>query len=150
MKVKTAEASGKVLAYLVACVELTTFPSLKHLEYPDDAPWFLHPDGTIRSAQEIPSNAMSRQYDYTFWSPSTDWAQGGPIIEREKIGVLPDDGHRFSQWRAFCWHPSQHDLTFEDATSHMEAGSTLLIAAMRCFVASRLGDEVDVPEELLQ
>lgn len=77
-----------------------------------------------------------------------DWAQGGPIIEREKIAILPDDGHRFSVWRAFCWHPSQHDLTFEDSTSHMEAGLTPLIAAMRCFVASKLGDEVDVPQEL--
>jgi hypothetical protein len=29
-----------------------------------------------------------------------------------------------------------------------EYGPTPLIAAMRCYVASRLGDEVDVPEEL--
>ena len=28
-------------------------------------------------------------------------------------------------------------------------GPTALIAAMRCFVASRLGDEVEVPEELV-
>ena len=30
-----------------------------------------------------------------------------------------------------------------------ERGPTKLIAAMRCYVASKLGDEVDVPEELL-
>ncbi|MNW06473.1 hypothetical protein D3C71_2028910 [compost metagenome] len=28
-------------------------------------------------------------------------------------------------------------------------GPTPLIAAMRCYVASRVGDEVDLPEELL-
>jgi hypothetical protein len=28
-------------------------------------------------------------------------------------------------------------------------GPTPLIAAMRCYVASKLGDEVDVPEELM-
>lgn len=29
-------------------------------------------------------------------------------------------------------------------------GPTPLIAAMRCFVASRLGDEIEIPEELLK
>ena len=29
-------------------------------------------------------------------------------------------------------------------------GPTPLIAAMRCFVASKLGDEVDVPDELIK
>jgi len=31
-----------------------------------------------------------------------------------------------------------------------QEGDTPLIAAMRCYVASKLGDEVDVPEELLE
>ena len=31
----------------------------------------------------------------------------------------------------------------------MKIKTSDLIAAMRCFVASRLGDEVEVPEELL-
>jgi hypothetical protein len=30
----------------------------------------------------------------------------------------------------------------------MNEAPTPLIAAMRCYVASKLGDEVDVPEEL--
>lgn len=72
-------------------------------------------------------------------SYSTDWAQGGPIIEREKIAVLSPmtgefwdarDGKRlvtpFIYWR----------------------GPTPLIAAMRCYVASKLGDEVEIPEGL--
>ena len=140
--VKVSEATGKVLDYLVACVELTAFPSLKHLEYPDDAPWFLHPDGTIRSAQEIPSNAMSRHYDYTFWSPSTDWAQGGPIIERELSDLVIQQG--------VLGKGRVHAYINSDKPNEICCwGETILIAAMRCFVSSRLGDEVVVPQELV-
>lgn len=37
----------------------------------------------------------------------------------------------------------------EDWPRHYFVGPTPLIAAMRCYVASKLGDEVEVPEELL-
>ena len=75
------------------------------------------------------------QDDEYRYAPSTDWAQGGPIIEREKIATDPDadDG----QWAA----------STRDAPCYW-VGPTPLIAAMRCYVASKLGDEVDVPEEL--
>lgn len=66
-------------------------------------------------------------------TPSTDWAQGGPIIERERIGIRDDGG---DGWAAD---------DYIHATMH---GDTPLIAAMRCFVASRLGDDVDVPKEV--
>ncbi len=67
---------------------------------------------------------------------STDWAQGGPIIEREGIQLaLVGD---------FCWEASRN------ADGVFCLGRTQLIAAMRCFVASKLGDEVDVPDELNQ
>ena len=65
---------------------------------------------------------------------STIWDIGGPIIEREKLELRCN----FSgEWAAqvgldiFCFGP------------------TPLIAAMRCYVASKLGDMVEVPEELL-
>ena len=88
--------------------------------------------------------------DQRGYSPSTDWVQGGPIIDRERIGVLPPvvrrigaERHAFSvdYWRAM----SQRD---EDEQATHGRGSTPLIAAMRCYVASTLGDEVEVPEEL--
>ena len=66
---------------------------------------------------------------------STSWSQGGPIIEREKI--CPDfllNG----QW-----------LAVSRITEKQGYGPTPLIAAMRCYVASKLGDTVDIPEELL-
>ena len=70
---------------------------------------------------------------------STDWAQGGPIIERERISfVSPNEV--IDEWEAI--HPTQmHNESY---------GPTPLIAAMRCYVASKLGDEVDVPDELNQ
>ena len=73
------------------------------------------------------------------WSKySTDWAQGGPIIERECIAVscIHTTGYTPNTWDAK--HPQRVYAN----------GPTPLIAAMRCYVASKLGDEVDVPEEL--
>lgn len=69
---------------------------------------------------------------------SIDWSQGGPIIERERI----DLHHIGSAWTASIYAPKWH------ARDHEQFGSTPLIAAMRCFVAKKLGDEVDVPRRL--
>ena len=72
------------------------------------------------------------------YTPSTDWAQGGPIIEREGIAVQPE-------WVATLAYENDDDAK----TQYSEAeGPTPLIAAMRCYVAARLGDTVDVPPEL--
>lgn len=73
-------------------------------------------------------------------SPSTDWAQGGPIIEREGITVSKEDKY----WSAYF----RENLFEDDGSEHWQTGPTPLIAAMRCYVASRLSDEVEVPEEL--
>ena len=64
---------------------------------------------------------------------STDWAAGGPIIERERINISDDGGEG---WKA------------DDSIGHWGYGSTPLVAAMRCYVASKLGDNIDLPEEL--
>jgi len=64
-----------------------------------------------------------------WYTPSTDWSQGGPIIERE--GLTLDQWDDYPRWR-----------------SGNSYGTTPLIAAMRCYVASKLGDEIEVPAEL--
>ena len=70
---------------------------------------------------------------------STDWAQGGPIIEREKINLRHDpDCNKAQAWEA------SDDIDFFEAVY----GPTPLVAAMRCYVASKLGDEIDLPKEL--
>ena len=68
--------------------------------------------------------------------PSTDWSQAGPIIEREGV-CLWSEGY---DWEAKIQTGPGEWLTEWDASP--------LVAAMRCYVASKLGDEVDIPEEL--
>ena len=96
--------------------------------------------------------ASRKDIDFAWWTeeydPTTNWAQGGPIIEREGIDV-----HRVNaeMWSAKLWvnnsgmakNPAQrfkHNIQTD--------GPTPLIAAMRCYVASKQGDTIDVPEEL--
>ena len=84
-----------------------------------------------------------------YFRPSTDWSQGGPIIESERITIKC---WHFSQ----LWHAGMNEKLrytdkgeFIDGSDFPASGLTPLIAAMRCYVASKLGDEIDVPKELL-
>ena len=69
------------------------------------------------------------------YSPSSNWSQGGPIIERMGI-ELHNAADGSEDWVA---HGALQVYAF---------GPTPLIAAMRCYCISCLGDEVDIPEEL--
>ena len=68
------------------------------------------------------------------YSYSTNWLFGGPIIEREQIGVFPVETGWVAEQNIF--------------SGCVTSGQTPLIAAMRCYVASKLGDDVEVPNEL--
>ena len=72
------------------------------------------------------------------FTPSNDWAQGGPIIEREGLNL------NYTTMIQSAWSAT----SMNDLQEFGEYGPTPLIAAMRCYVASKLGDEVDVPEGL--
>jgi hypothetical protein len=79
---------------------------------------------------EIPLPAFMAKY-------STDWAQGGPIIEREGICInICTEG----DWVAETGPASLKDCP--------QLGPTPLIAAMRCYCCAKLGDDIDIPEEL--
>ena len=73
---------------------------------------------------------------------STDWAQGGPIIERESISLACRPKDARGLWCAVLGPNRFLSPDFEGY------GPTPLIAAMRCYVASKLGDEIEIPEEL--
>ena len=77
---------------------------------------------------------------------STDWALAGPIIEREGIAL---DCLR-TCFVIDSWVATSEMVREGDYYSPVIefTGSTPLIAAMRCYVASVLGDEVEVPNEL--
>lgn len=112
---KTSELTGPALDWAVAKCEGAPEETLDPLTW-DCTAW------------------PSRCYDY-----STDWAQGGPIIEREWICA---DRLLNGLWLAVKRNNEGDSMLFG------MSGPTPLIAAMRCYVASKLGDEVDVPGEL--
>lgn len=91
--------------------------------------------------EPIPNEPIGYFYYYNtsgFFAPSIEWDIGGPIIEWEKITVGITDGNDVG-WTAWLRN---------DNGKYWYCGSTPLIAAMRCFVASKLGNDVEIPEEL--
>ena len=122
MKVKTSEAKDQVLSYLVGRAEGI---ELSHGCYNR-----LLVDGRMSAGQKMLAP----------YNPSTDWEQGGPIIEREWLDITPWPNESDEDLR---WQCKQHD-----SIDCVAFGPTPLIAAMRCYVASQLGDEVEVPNEL--
>lgn len=75
--------------------------------------------------------------DDMHWAPHQDWAQAGPIIEREAISLIaPKIGER---WEANLGNTVESQVVCD--------GKTPLEAAMRVYVTARLGAEVnDLPE----
>lgn len=69
--------------------------------------------------------------------PSTDWSVGGPIIERECIDLEYRPPGTVHEWIAV-------------KGNHFSGGMTALEAAMRCYVASKLGNEISISKELLK
>ena len=119
---KTSELTGAALDWAVAkCAEMRIRIAAGNVY-----PHLLRLDGT--------------GLNYT---PSTNWAQGGPIIERELISISSPRGFG---WVAELWQEKTNPITGHFTFG---GGDTPLIAAMRCYVASKLGDEVEIPEELL-
>lgn len=70
------------------------------------------------------------------WKPSELWEHGGPIIDRENISLT---NHAQGGMRAL---PEWCAKTVGRPRLHF--GPTALIAAMRAYVASKLGEEVDL------
>ncbi len=148
MKIKISEATPLQLNWLVAKCEG------KSLEASYFA-WFrMVSGGGGWSSVRIDQHLASIGKDHPFMRDrngnavpipaySTNWAQGGPIIEREEIALLNNYKECDElRWRAF------HNKT-KDVSHRWEHGATPLVAALRCYVASKLGDEVEIPEELL-
>lgn len=124
---KTSELSGAALDWAVAKCEKETFV---HGQYEHSSA-----DNTIWARGGA---SVEKRF-------SVDWAYGGPIIEREKI-ALGWESYDLPEPTLGCWVATVHT---PPQGCRQEIGPTPLIAAMRCFVASKLGNEVEVPEELL-
>jgi hypothetical protein len=81
--------------------------------------------------------------DRTYWQPSEDWSQGGPLIDRYNLSLLaPDEG--FSQWSVVKeWCHGNIEATYPESP-------TALIAVCRAIVTANLGEVVSVPAELVE
>lgn len=69
--------------------------------------------------------------------PSTDWAQGGPFIDKMNINFAQDCKGGIGAWKG--------PLDFSTAPTY---GPDRLTAAMRCYATSQLGETVEIPEGL--
>lgn len=125
MKIKTSELQGAALDWAVCKAEYDELAALNIL-YPQQAK------------------------HYPKVSPSTDWPQGGPIIEREDISFRkyhrPGSAAHGTYYAKVCRESGQIVMW---SKRYDYTGPTALVAAMRCYVASKLGGEVEVPDELV-
>ena len=115
MKIRTSELTGPTLDWAVAMAEGENAETFR-LYYANSG-----------------YDQLPPEFHY-----STEWEQGGPIIEREGLLVRPSFTDERDKWTSILWEPK----------AVFESGPTPLIAAMRCYVASKLGYEVDIPKEL--
>ena len=114
MKIKTSDLNGIALDWAVASIECDTGWLARHMHLLYTMPY------------------------------STDWAQGGPIIERERMTLSYNkNGQTYSA------HVSRFRQRGMSNRTRWRSGPTPLVAAMRCYVASKLGEEIDIPQELL-
>lgn len=72
------------------------------------------------------------------YNPSENWKYAGPILEEFSHTVIKRDGI----WSVEMYGKTNFCLEYKD--------KNLLVAAMRCFVASQLGYRVEIPPELLK
>jgi hypothetical protein len=126
VEVKTAELVGAALDYAVAL-------ATGALVYPDGEPVEIHV-ATNRDSGGVYFWTTDHSFGY---SPSTDWAHGGPLIERF-IGAVsgPTPAREYS-------------IACMKGNTAAARGSSMLIAACRAIVAAKLGDVVQVPSVLV-
>lgn len=135
-KVKVSEASGVVLDYMVAL-------ALDHNIVWDGITYWI----SDLNASKLIGSKWKTGGRPCGWSPSNYWEHGGPIIERERIDIIAPRP-KWPKWKTYIptW-PLPSGAMLSEYTQH---GPTPLIAAMRCYVTSKLGPEVEVPDELLE
>lgn len=126
-----AELDGIVLDYAVAIVEGG------HRLRADGFTWRVTINGLSR--------VLGQGRGTIGYQPGRDWQHGGPIIEQHEITIKhATPTMQESRWQAF---PS---MSAKGAGGKCGTGPTPLVAAMRCHVASKLGDSVEIPKDLIE
>lgn len=129
MKVKTANLKGAALDWAVN--EAQSYNTSPLIVY----------DGCEGEDRNKPRKYLATEGGFTI--DYSNWAQGGPILTRERISRTIDHS---GLWIAY-WTDGYTDG--DEGKKWMQCDRSELIAGLRCYVASELGDEVDVPDELI-
>ncbi len=135
-KVKTSELLGPALDWVVADIE-GRLPTFKFHTIDETPVAFVY--------MQSGSHRVGAHY-------STAWAQGGSIIEREgfELSIMHDDDSTLADRKWSRGWLAGRSVNSMRLFTHEASGPTPLVAAMRCFVASRRGNKVEVPKELAQ
>ena len=128
MKVKTSEASGVALDWLVA--KALGGKDLQRIQAWHNKPWYYYEQDDEEPDVWHKVCLLDAAY-------SSDWSLMGPLIDEHRITIRYWDNMPFVS----AYMP--------EIGSEWSQGKNALEAAARCFVASKLGEEVDVPEELV-
>lgn len=159
MKVKTSELSGVQLDVAVAIA------IGGHITRAQDAQVYLN------GMHQLCGEENKRHSRYVF-SPSTDWIHCGPLMTTYQIFIEPphdvhklmldEKGNPKGCWETYeSWHASVSTRVAErppreafegwyfPGGPYRAEGETPQIAICRAVVAAKLGDEVDIPDELM-
>jgi hypothetical protein len=135
MKHKTSELTGTLLDAAVAKADGRQIDEMNRVWA--SVAWQI----TRGATDEAKEAAHGMVFDH--YAPSEDWSLGGKIIERERIGLWAGEEPHHGV-------PAPKDWFAEVAGPRYPGefkgrGPTPLVAAMRAYVASKLGDEVELP-----
>lgn len=137
IEVKTAELIGPVLDWAVATVDGEDVIVHGVGQYRYDKRGGIH---CCKYGCTIGPRSIT--HDVPSYAPSTDWAQGGPLIEKYRLEIV-FSGSRSEGWECVKnWCYAEVDDTYP-------VGETHLIAACRAIVEAKLGAVVSVPAELI-
>jgi hypothetical protein len=132
MKIKTSEATELQLDWLVAkCLD-------GKVSITDERGGWL----VVFQPRTRGATGGGSPFPPMFFNPSTNWAQGAPILSRERISRTIDHS---GLWIAY-W--SDGYTEGDEGKQHMQCDRSELVAGLRCVVALKLGDEIEIPEEL--
>lgn len=125
IEVKTADLVGEALHWAVAIAE-NLEPFVQPPEYGNPHRVFL----------------PKKYFIGERYTPSTDWSQGGPLIEKHNV-QLSFNGHRSGGFSAYVCNDS--GVEYRPSGS----GKTHLVAVCRAVVASKFPNVFKVPTELV-
>jgi len=147
MKHKVSELEGTPLDKAVALANGWKYmevrlPSMHVDGFGRDLPGRQSEDAYAVGVEWVDANGKTHGNEFAF-QPSKSWFHGGPIIDREGIAtsrVTHTVWSNGGRTNVTCWYAHNSG----DGSHRVWNGPTPLVAAMRCFVASKLGDEVEL------